>query len=123
MKKLLLVCLLLVASFAQAGWVLVSEDDRGDIYIDPDTLQKNDAFRKIWQLQDLKVRDPYGEMSRRTWKEYECGTGRTRILMFVAHSSPMVEGKPISSGGASGRWSDIAPRTADEATFRKVCAN
>ena len=75
--RFVLAALLLLATIpAWAEWVRLGETDTAIHYLDPATIRKDSNLRRVWELQDLKVRLPDGELSRRTLFEYDCkGSG------------------------------------------------
>ncbi len=122
MKKLFLVCLMMLAGSAWAKWVMYFEAKTITYYYDPATIRKDGNMRQVWRIQELKQRIADGEKSRRMRIEYDCKEERYRILSASIHSEPMAEGKVIYSEIKDNIWTVIPPASASEAMFKIVCA-
>ena len=123
MKKLFLVCLMMLAGSAWAEWVMYDVTLKATFYYDPATIRKDGNMRRVWVLQELSKRHQDGEMSRRLRLEYDCKQERYRILGFSFHTEPKAGGTVLQSGGEDNNWVAIAPDTVDETIFNIVCAN
>lgn len=122
MKKLFLVCLMMLAGSAWAKWLMYFEDKKIIYYYDPATIRKDGNIRLVWRVQELKQRTADGEKSRRMRIEYDCKEERYRILSASIHSEPMAEGKVIYSENKDNIWTVIPPASAAETMFKIVCA-
>ena len=122
MKKLFLVCLLMLAGSAWAEWVVYTNNDEATFYFDPSTIRKDGNLRRVWELHDFRRRDKDGEMSLRTRQEYDCKQERQRFLGGSTHSEPMAGGKPLRTAGESNDWDGVAPGTVGERMLNLVCA-
>lgn len=120
-KRTLLLALLLATSSAQAGWVLVVQNDDIDFYIDPETIRKDGNLVRVWEIQDLKQRDKGGRLSLRSRNEYDCVQERYRFLSISTHSEPMAGGKTLFSTTESGNWRDTPPGTFASSIQKIVC--
>ena len=121
-KTILLLSLLLAASPAWAEWLEITETTDGTVhYIDTDTIRKEGNFRKVWLVQNLKVRDEYGGLSHRMKVEYDCANERYRALAASIHSGPMATGKTLREGSGISSWKEIPPKTAPEVKLKFVC--
>ena len=120
-KAIALSLMLLATSSAWADWEMISETHRANFYIDPTTIRKDGNFRKVWEVQNLKVRHKDGEKSWRTRNEYDCINERQRILSFSTHSGPVATGDVLQIGREPGSWSDVAPGTSGDTILRIVC--
>ncbi len=121
--RVVLTALLMLATIpAWAEWVSTSDSTQAVYYLDLAIVRKDDNLRKVWELTDLKAREPKGELSYRTLIEYDCKEGRSRHLSISAHAGPMATGKALFSGSAPGKWDYAAPGTAAGATLSLVCA-
>ena len=124
MKKLFLVCLMMLAGSAWAEWVVYAESEQTTFYFDPATIRKEGNMRRVWVLQDLRKPDKVGgEMSVRARMEYDCKNERIRTLGLSTHSEPMTGGTVLELGGEKQNWRAIAPETVTETIFNIVCAN
>lgn len=122
MKKLLLVGLMMLAGSAWAEWVKYSETDRTTFYYDPATIRKDGHIRRVWQLEDLRMRHKDGEMSRRSRIEYDCKQERMRYLGLSEHSESMAGGQVLNTFGEDDKWREIPPETPLETMLKIVCA-
>jgi len=122
MKKLFLVCLMMLAGSAWAGWVFYGETDTSTFYFDPTTIRKDGNMRRVWELQDMRKRHKNGDMSRRMRYEYDCKQERYRYLAISGHSEPMTDGTTLYIEGEDNNWMAIAPGTIVATIFEIVCA-
>lgn len=123
MKNFLFICTLLATGPVAAEWVNVGTFGDNSLFIDPTTVRKDGDFRKVWGIQDLKVRDSDGELSRRYREEYDCNARRKRFLSATSHSELMAGGKTLSTITEPSLWSDIRPNTVADDILKMVCAN
>ena len=122
MKKLFLVCLMMLAGSAWAEWVMYAKNETNTFYYDPATIRKDGHIRRVWVINDLRKRHKDGEMSRRSRTEYDCKQERMRILGLSEHSEPMAGGAVLVTVGEDKDWMDVPPDTPVEAMFKIVCA-
>lgn len=121
LKALLLLITVFTSSSSLAQWVLYAEVTEAFLYIDLSTIRKDGNLRKVWVLQDLKQRQKEGALSLRARVEYDCREERYRYLSATSHSSQMAQGNLIKSQTGMSDWIDVAPGTATEDSFKKVC--
>ena len=122
MKKLFLVCLMMIAGSAWAEWVMFTKNEEVTFYFDPARIRKDGNLRRNWELLDFRKRRAEGEMSRRVRREYDCKQERYRFLAVSLHSEPMAGGTILFSIDEENNWRAIAPGTFDETIFNIVCA-
>jgi hypothetical protein len=123
MKKLFLVCLMMLAGSAWAEWVLYTETQTATFYYDAATISNDGSMRRrVWQLTDLRMRHKDGEMSRRSRIEYDCKQESYRLLTFSAHSEPMAGGTVLKTEGEENNLKPIPPNTVLEMTLNIACA-
>jgi len=121
--RLLLFMLLILGSFkAAAEWVAVAKTDVTATYIDPATISRNGALRRVWQIADLTQSEADGTKSRRTLYEYDCKERRFRFLSISTHSGPMASGRVLWSDNTTREWNSTAPDTRFEGILNIVCA-
>lgn len=123
MKKIFLVCLVMLSCTAQAEWVMYSETDKSIFFYDPDTIRKDGNMRRVWELSNEKLRDEKGAMSNRVRLEFDCKLERYRYLDLSAHSDPMASGKVLTVEQGSGLWTGIPPGTVSATMLNIVCAH
>jgi hypothetical protein len=124
MKKLIFSLLIFISYSVYAEWVLVVESNDGEakIYVDPATIRREGTLLKYWTLTDLKVRNKFGDMSRRTREEIDCKKERYKRTSLTAFRDSMLGG--VITGNHTNpdaEWIDIAPGTLDEAIMKYVC--
>ena len=123
MKKLFLVCLMMLAGSAWAEWRLVGSVKDGEIYLHYGTIRKDGNMRKSWSLQNLTIRGKSGELSRRIRVEHDCKNERYRMMTIISHSELMGEGDILFNDALSNpQWNDIAPDTSMATISEIVCA-
>jgi len=121
-KKIILSVLMAAMSTgAMAEWVGYAESKTTAFYLDPATIRKDDNFRKVWSVQDLKQRHKNGEMSLRLLQEFDCKEDRFRILSYSKHSGPMVSGEILGSQSSPSKWEYIPPETISNTLLEIVC--
>ena len=126
MRLIQKVILLLVLSFlcnsVFADWVLLSENEFATQYIDPSTLKREGKFRRLWELNDYKTRQPEGHHSVRSKKIYDCQGERWKYLSITAFSEPYGKGSTIySSDDEDVNWRLIPPRTPAAIALERIC--
>ena len=123
MKCALAVILLLAAMRAQADWVRIAEvKGQAIIYVDPSTVQKNEAFRRLWELYDFAARSPDGDLSIRSFAEYDCPEKRARTLSGSSFSDQMASGRTVVSSIPPAPWDYIAPGSVRSIVLKYVCS-
>lgn len=120
-RTIIAVLLLIAVAPAWAEWVRVSQIRDSVYYIDHATIRKNEHFRRIWVLQDLKRRHKDGELSRRLLMEYDCKAERMRNLSISEHLGQMASGQAISTDVTPESWVYIPRNTPAEVIFKIVC--
>jgi len=120
MKKLFLVCLMMLAGSAWAEWVMYETTDTNTFYYDPTTIRKDGNMRQVWVLLNWRKRDKDNVMSHRLRYEYDCKQERYRFIAISVHTEPMAGGE-ILLQNLDTPWIDIAPATAAETMFKIAC--
>ena len=121
LKILLCVITIFTSSSVLSQWVLFTEVPHAFVYLDNTSIVKDGFSRKVWELQDLKIRDKSGELSWRSRWEFDCKQERRRMLSFTTHSDQMALGKTLLKGNDF-PWVDIAPQTVARDVLIFVCA-
>jgi len=103
MKKLFLVCLMMLAGSAWAEWVTIGDYGEVTFYFDPATIRKDRNMRRVWEIQD-------------------CKQERFRYLEISSHSEPMAFGRVLELDGEDENWGEIAPNTAVDRMLQIVCS-
>ena len=91
-------------------------------YIDRDSIKKEGALIRVWELQDLKAKGPLEEKSRRVLVEYDSKNERRRVLSFSFHGESMGAGVTLKSDQTPGKWTMVAPNTTAAVVFQVASA-
>ena len=119
--RYLVLLLMVFALPASAEWVKYAESDETNAYYDPATIRVNGNFRRVWELQNLRQRDPAGVMSRRFFSEYDCREERHRLLSISTHSESMAGGRILLIDGSPSEWNHIPPNSPALRMFKILC--
>ena len=125
MKKIIFAFLMFISCSVWAEWVLIARSANGNTthYVDPATIRREGTLLKYWALTDLKVRDNFGDMSKRLRVELDCKKERYKMTSLTSFRDSMLEGSVTSSlSFPNAEWIDIAPDTLNEAETKYVCA-
>ena len=104
-------------------WMKATEGADGTVfYIDRDSIKKEGALIRVWELQDLKAKGPLEEKSRRVLVEYDSKNERRRVLSFSFHGESMGAGVTLKSDQTPGKWTMVAPNTTAAVVFQVASA-
>jgi len=113
----------LVTNSKVQHWVKYAESATTTFYYAPEMVKVDGQMREVWEIQNLKQRDPKDdELSRRVHYEYDCQKKRFRFLSYSHHPEEMAGGKAIQTVSTTGRWHPILANTAASDIFKRVCA-
>jgi hypothetical protein len=126
MRKLLIgLALSVLASAAQAQWVLVAENDIGTkFYVDPETKRRTANVVRIWTLQDYTKPLPFGDkeaLSSRLYSEYDCSERTRHVLQLAALSGRMATGETLLSVNQPNAKEFVAPGTVTDILLNHAC--
>jgi len=122
MRAVLGFLLVLLAAPASAEWVNVGETETSVVYIDDTTIRKDRHLRWVWGVLDYREKRFDGLMSRRVLGEFDCTTGKFRILSMFNHSQPMARGPAKQVGNDPAILTDAADSVPAAAVLKIVCA-
>jgi hypothetical protein len=93
------------------AWTRIGETPEVTLYVNRQSIEKEDSIRRVWEMQDLKAADADGVMSRRYLNEYDCTYKMHRL------------GQVTSYAGANerGYWRKIPPNGVFVLTYVAVC--
>ncbi|PXW84750.1 hypothetical protein C8R34_12443 [Nitrosomonas sp. Nm84] len=100
MKKCLSMFLLLIAATAaQAEWVAVDAAAKpGEThYFDPQTLQKNAQFRRIWILSSYDNKQKGGYHAAKSLYEFDCAHEKARSITLLLYPDKKASGAVIGA--------------------------
>ena len=122
--KLLTIPILLItlmfSSTSYAKWTKVSENVKGNFYVDFDRINKVDGYVHWWELVNLFEEDEYGFVSVIRKKQGDCKLYRYKMLSIYIYKLPMGDGNSemISPPGT---WVFPPPETSGEVILKSVC--
>lgn len=111
-----------LATPAQAmTWTKIGETPEVVLHVNRNAVEKDDAIRRVWEMQDLKIADPDGVMSRRYMNEYDCQYKMHRISQMDSFSGPSLTGKKLFTVEEPGYWKKIPPYGLFTLTYIWLC--
>jgi hypothetical protein len=116
--------LTLLASLAPAGamaWTRIGETPEVTLYVNRNSIEKEDTIRRVWEMQDLKTPDAEGVRSRRYLNEYDCNYKMHRIGQMTSFAGPKMTGEKIATVDEMGYWRKIPPNGIFVLTYIAVC--
>lgn len=125
-KCLLAVSLLIVAIPAQAEWIVVdSVTKQGEIhYFDPETLQKNDPFRKIWILSSYDEKQKGGYHAIKSLYEFDCTHRKARSTTMLLYPDKKAADTVIGAHHEeSQEWFSFASNSIFQYVSEIICIN
>lgn len=120
-SALLMVLLNASLSLASSGWTRIGETAEVTLYVNRQTIEKDDSIRRVWEMQDLKTPDADGVMSRRYLNEYDCTHKMHRLGQVSSFSGPKLSGKNLFKLSEMGYWRKIPPNGVFVLTYIAVC--
>jgi hypothetical protein len=122
MRFIFTLLLLLTCAPAWAKWVLVLESSDSWFYMEPSTIRKAGQYRRVWALINFRQQVSFNAHSARIHQQYDCKEERYRILRHESYTEWMAGGKMVASLIGPEKWDAIAPGSAAQIIFKKVCA-
>ncbi len=125
MQKYLSVFLLLIAATAaQAEWVAVDAAAKpGEThYFDPQTLQKNAQFRKIWILSSYDNRQKGGYHAAKSLYEFDCAHEKARSITLLLYPDKKASGAVVGAHHEESQdWFGFSPHSIFRHIAKIVC--
>jgi hypothetical protein len=126
LSALLIACLWLVGSMAQAAWVPVTgEGGRGNesfrTYIDPQSVVRKGEHVTLRVLMNYRERTEEGIASALGVSEFDCLNDRMRSRSVTAYGEPDGKGRVIREFKSVGAWSVVQPASSSEALLESAC--
>ena len=107
-----------VGAFA---WTRIGETPDVALYVNRNSIEKEDTIRRVWEMQDLKTPDAEGVRSRRYLNEYDCNYKMHRIGQMTSNAGPKMTGQKIATVDEMGYWRKIPPNGIFVLTYIAVC--
>lgn len=127
MRKYLLALLLLIATVpAQAKWIAVdSVAKQGEIhYFDPETLQKNGPFRKVWILSSYDEKQKGGYHAIKSLYEFDCSHRKARSITMLLYPDKKAVSTVIGAHhDESQDWFSFASNSIFQYVSEIICIN
>ena len=117
-------CLLLLAGLSPVSawaWTRIGETAEVTLYVNRNSIEKEENVRRVWEMQDLKIADADGVLSRRYLNEYDCFYKMHRMGQVTSFSGPKMTGQKIFTVNEMGYWRKIPPNGVFVLTYIAVC--
>lgn len=126
MLKILLVPLILMTTTipAHAKWMKADMASKpGEIhYFDLETVQKKDAYRKVWTLSSYDEPQSGGHQSIKTLYQFDCSGGKARAVTILLYPDKTAETTVIGAHHDDNRdWFDYSPQSVFSGIAKAVC--
>jgi hypothetical protein len=122
LRGALLVTIWLCGSSTHAmTWTKIGETPEVTLHVNRNAVEKDEAIRRVWEMQDMKIADPDGVMSRRYMNEYDCQYKMHRISQMDSFSGPALTGKKMFTVEEPGYWKKIPPYGLFTLTYIWLC--
>ena len=102
-------------------WEKLGETPVLTLYMDRSSVQRDGTIRRVFEMQDLKVPDPDGVLSRRYVNEYDCDNQMHRIGRMTSWSGAALSGRKLFDVSDWGYWRKIPANGLFTVGFRLVC--
>jgi len=109
-----------------AEWSKIAEIEEGVLYVDTDTIERNNGRIYIWSLSDFKINyELLGALSLTTLIEFDCNNipKRHRVISINSYSGNMGEGELLysESNEMESDWQYSPPNTTYSELANKLC--
>jgi hypothetical protein len=94
---------IVLVSQAQAEWSLIGENNIFKIFVEKDSLNKQNEYFYIWALYDFRKRQTEGYHSAKVLYQIDCTAHKYKLLSANTYGDPMGQGASGSPRG-SDRW-------------------
>ena len=106
--KRLFVLSSLVCLQAHAMWVMVTQNEVATVFVDSASIVKIGQNKRIWVVYDLKEVDRSGQMSVKSYMEYDCAEFKYKTISATSHpnkmgNGPVLKSLPVPKAGSPSR--------------------
>ena len=126
MKTLLtiftLIFTVMFSSTSFGGWTKVSENVRGNAYVDFGRIRKHGGYVYWWELTDFIKPLTGGVLSGKRYKQGDCKLFRYKSLSWSFHKEPMGGGTGEVDNVPDKEWTYPPPKSVSETVLEKVCS-
>ena len=109
-----------VPSIAHA-WTRIGESEEVTLYVNRNSIEKEDTIRRVREMQDLKTADAEGVRSRSYINEYDCNYKMHRLGQMTSYAGPKMTGQRLFTVNEMGYWRKIPPYGVFTLTYIAVC--
>jgi hypothetical protein len=106
---------------AALAWTRIGESEELTLYVNRNSIEKENTIRRVWEMQDLKTPDAEGVRSRRYLNEYDCNYKMHRLGQMTSYAGPKMTGKKMFAVDDMGYWRKIPPYGVFTLTYIAVC--
>ena len=110
-----------LSPMAAFAWTRIGETPEVTLYVNRNSIEKEDTIRRVWEMQDLKKPDAEGVRSRRYLNEYDCNYKMHRIGQMTSFAGPKMTGEKLATVDEMGYWRKIPPNGVFVLTYVAVC--
>lgn len=110
-----------LAPISALAWTRIGETPEVTLYVNRNSIEKDDTIRRVWEMQDLKAPDAEGVRSRRYLNEYDCQYKMHRLGQMTSFSGPKMTGQKVATVNEMGYWRKIPPNGMFVLTYIAVC--
>jgi hypothetical protein len=103
------------------AWTRIGESEEVTLYVNRNSIEKEDTVRRVWEMQDLKQPDAQGVRSRRYLNEYDCYHKMHRLGQMTSYAGPKMTGQKLFNVDEMGYWRKIPPNGVFVLTYIAVC--
>ena len=122
MKKYILLCFILFGpSFLLADWFQIFSINKGDLFIDTESIKKNGNKVIFDQLVNYKRSQKNGMLSLKTITEINCLNLQTRDLNYGIYKKKMGLGKNFYTGRPKKKWKNSKQGTSAHFLNKVLC--
>lgn len=120
--KRLFVLSSLVCLQAHAMWVTVTQNEVATVFVDSASIVKIGQNKRIWVVYDLKEVDGSGQMSVKSYMEYDCAEFKYKTISATSHPYKMGNGPVLKSLPVPEDWKPISQDAMSRQLYSFACA-
>ncbi len=122
MKKYILFYFIFFSpSYLLADWFQIFSVDKGDLFIDTESIKKNNNKVIFDQLVNYKKSQKNGMLSLKTITEINCQNLQTRDLNYEIYKKRMGLGKNFYTGKPKKKWKNSKQGTSAQFLNKVLC--
>ena len=103
------------------AWTRIGETPEVTLYVNRNSIEREDNIRRVWEMQDLKTPDAEGVRSRRYLNEYDCTYKMHRLGQMTSFAGPKMTGEKVAEVKDMGYWRKIPPNGVFVLTYIAMC--